>query len=387
MGDIYVGGQWRTIVVGGLGGGGRGYYALDVTNPVSPTLLWEFSNNNLGLTFGNPIITKRADGTWVVVFASGYNNVSPGDGNGHLFVVNAATGALLMDVPTYTAGSTPAGTAGTPSGLTKINSWTDSDTNNLVRRFYGGDLMGNLWRFDIDNLVQPYQRALLLAELKTGSTPQSIMVKPALGEVTYNGVNYPVVYVATGRYLGTSDLTNTTVQAVYAIKDPLIDSSYGNINASSALVTNILTAGTDSAGNATRAVTVSPVDWSAQAGWKAEFPGTGERVSVNPQLVLSTLYVGTNLPSSDACTVGGSSFLYKFDMATGAAVANQQYIGTYVGNVLIQGLTTVQLQGGASVGSIVTILTRSDATLGTDVGAPPSLATGLRRTSWRELVD
>ncbi len=387
MGDIYVGGQWRTIVVGGLGGGGRGYYALDVTNPASPTLLWEFSNTNLGLSFGNPVITKRADGTWVVVFASGYNNVSPGDGNGHLFVLNASTGALLMDVPTYTAGSTPAGTTGAPSGLTKVNAWTDSDTNNLARRFYGGDLMGNLWRFDIDNLVQPHQRALLLAELKIGSTPQSIMVKPALGEVVYNGVNYPVVYVATGRYLGTSDLSNTSVQSVYAIKDPLIDSSYGDINLSSALVSNTLTAGTDAAGNATRAVTALPVNWATQAGWKANFPGTGERVSVNPQLVLSTLYVGTNLPSSDACTVGGSSFLYKFDIATGSTVANEPYIGTYVGNVLIQGLTTVQLQGGASVGSIVTILTRSDATLGINLGAPPSLATGLRRTSWRELVD
>ncbi len=90
---------WKTILVGGLGAGGRGYYALDITNPDNPEVLWEFSNDslggndNLGLTFGNPVITKRANGTWVVVFTSGYNNVSPGDGNGRLFVVDANTGS------------------------------------------------------------------------------------------------------------------------------------------------------------------------------------------------------------------------------------------------------------------------------------------------------
>ncbi len=99
IGDIYIApvapatvGTWKTIIVGGLGAGGRGYYALDITNPDSPSLLWEFSNDalggnsNLGQSFGNPVITKRADGTWVVAFTSGYNNVSyigdltPGDG-------------------------------------------------------------------------------------------------------------------------------------------------------------------------------------------------------------------------------------------------------------------------------------------------------------------
>ncbi|QJW83523.1 hypothetical protein HK414_03250 [Ramlibacter terrae] len=52
-----------------------------------------------GLTFGNPVITKRGNGDWVVVFGSGYNNgnqtdgTPAGDGNGHLFVLDAFTGA------------------------------------------------------------------------------------------------------------------------------------------------------------------------------------------------------------------------------------------------------------------------------------------------------
>jgi type IV pilus assembly protein PilY1 len=78
--DVKIGGVWKTILVGGLNGGGRGYYALDITNPASPSLLWEFTpdstgGQNLGYTYGNPVITKIANGDWVVLVTSGYNNV------------------------------------------------------------------------------------------------------------------------------------------------------------------------------------------------------------------------------------------------------------------------------------------------------------------------
>lgn len=385
MGDIFVGGAWKTIVVGGLGAGGRGFYALDVTNPVAPQLLWEYSNDELGLTFGNPIITKRADGTWVVVFASGYNNVSPGTGNGHLFVLNANTGTLLKDVPTFTSGTTPAGTAAQPSGLAKLNAWVDSETNNLARRFYGGDLLGNLWRFDIDDLVAPNEKALLLASMTlTDGTPQPITVKPSLAEIDYNSAKYPVVYVATGQYLGATDLPNTTQQSIYAVKDPLLDATLGNLRTNPLMVTQTMTIGTD----AQRTITSNPVDWSTKAGWKVDLPGPGERVNVNPQLVLNTLTLGSNVPSIDACTSGGSSFLYKFDITTGSTAAGETNVGTFLGNVLVEGLTTVQLGSSeSSPGSIVTIITRSDATLETSSSSPSSSSGALRRTSWRELVD
>jgi type IV pilus assembly protein PilY1 len=388
MGDIYVGGAWKTIVVGGLNAGGRGYYALDVTNPAAPKLLWEFSATDLGLTFGNPVITKRANGTWVVVFASGYNNVSSGDGNGHLYVLDANTGSQLLKIDTFTSGSTPAGSASTPSGLAKINAWIDSETNNTAQRFYGGDLLGNLWRFDIDNLVAPHQQALRLAQFKLADgTLQSITVKPALAEIKYNNISYPVVYVGTGRYLGGTDLSNTSTQTVYAIKDPMADSPYGDIRSTTDLVTQTITAA-GSTPLGTRTVTSNPVNWTTNAGWRADFPAAGERVNINPQLILNTLYVGTNIPSNDTCTVGGSSFLYKFDIATGSVAAGESNAATFIGDVLIQGITTVQLTGAdSSPGSIVTILTRSDGTLETLVEATPSASNTLHRTSWRELVD
>jgi type IV pilus assembly protein PilY1 len=408
VGDIYVPpvapattGTWKTILVGGLGAGGRGYYALDITDPNNPQAMWEFTNdsvggnNNLGLTFGNPVITKRADGTWVVVFSSGYNNVTPGDGNGHLFMVNANTGARLLDIPTYTSTSpsnVPAGTTTTPSGLGKINAWVDSTIDNNAKRFYGGDLLGNLWRFDTDNLVAPNQAALRLAYFSAGSpaTVQPITTEPSLAQVNYNGSNYPVVYVGTGKYLGTTDLTDTSQQTVYALKDPLTNTPLGNAHASSSVVAQTLS---QASANAAPTVTNLAVDWSTMNGWRLDLLNAGERVNVDMQLLNNTLTLASNIPSVDVCTSGGSSYLYQLDIGTGSVPYSigGNVAGRWLGGTMVVGISwvTLQLSGGAAgSGQTVTITIDNTGTPRVDTVPPPSPppASG-RRTSWRELVN
>ena len=406
VGDIFVPGTtptWKTILIGGLGAGGRGYYALDITDPDSPVALWEFSidslggGDNLGLTFGNPVITKRADGTWVVAFSSGYNNnTGTGDGNGHLFVVNANTGARILDVPTYTSGTTPAGTATTPSGLGKINAWVDSEIDNTAKRFYGGDLLGNLWRFDLDNLVAPNQAALRMAYFSAGGNPQPITTEPALADVNYAGSHYPVVYVGTGKYLGTTDLGNTNAQTIYAIKDPLTNAPLGDAHASSTLVAQTLS---QASANAPRTITELPVDWSTKNGWRVDLISAGERVNVDVQLVFNTLTVASNVPSTDVCSAGGNSYLYQLDIGTGSSrssfgttASGDKIAGKWLGGSIIVGLSwiTLQLPGGAP-GSGATYTLPVDNVTGfrppfeIPPGAPPAPVG--RRTSWRELVN
>ncbi|MEO8385541.1 MAG: PilC/PilY family type IV pilus protein, partial [Betaproteobacteria bacterium] len=192
--DVYFGGAWHSILVGGQAAGGRGYYALDITDQANPILLWEFTNANLGLSFGNPKITKQADGTWVVLVASGYNNVVPGDGVGRLFVLNAGTGAIIRTI------STGVGTITTPSGLAKIETFVNNtNTDNSALQVYGGDLLGNLWRFDINDNVGAagYDAQRLVTFLNAASTPQPITAKPEVGLVS----GETVVYVGTGLFL------------------------------------------------------------------------------------------------------------------------------------------------------------------------------------------
>jgi type IV pilus assembly protein PilY1 len=387
LADVYIdkgkgeGKKWYTIVVGGLGSGGRGYYALDITNPLAPEVLWEYdskSHPDLGLSFGNPIITKRQgkDGKWVVVFASGMNNPS---GVGKLFVLDAATGKLDISEPL----STGVGTPDEPSGLTYINAWVAAEGDNQALRFYGGDLLGNLWRFDLDGLLEPKGEALLLAKLVgpgDKGKPQPVTTKPALAEVKHNGLKYAMVYVATGRYLGISDLSDKSVQSFYAIKDPLTAKGWSKVRGSFDFVENTVVAGTATNGDPTRQVNSSPVDLSSKGGWYADFPVAGERVSVAPALALGAVYVPVNSPAPYTCQVGGSSFLYRFDILTGSGSAS------FRGDVLIQGLSVIQLTDGPNKGATAPVSTGSDGGVRVDNENPPTFGVGLKRASWRELV-
>ena len=120
--------DWHSILVGGLGKGGRAYYALDITNPAAITaasaasretvaaskVLWEFTDSRLGFTYGEPVFVKTRKYGWTVILPSGYNNP---DGSGYIFFVNPRTGALLEAVSTRMASvrSTRASRTSTPT--------------------------------------------------------------------------------------------------------------------------------------------------------------------------------------------------------------------------------------------------------------------------------
>jgi type IV pilus assembly protein PilY1 len=302
---------WRTILVSGLNGGGRGYFALDVTVPETPVVLWEFNaqpsgaNSNLGFTYGNPVITKMQDGRWVVVFTSGYNNGndagkfkdgtlkpnSPqGDGRGYLFVRDANTGA---EVKTLTSGE---GNAAAPSGLSRISAYAEQMfENNTAVNIYGGDLNGNVWRFNINTGA-----VTKIATLSIGTEAQRITTQPELGKVDKN----VVLMIGTGKFLEPADLTNTPVNSAYVIKDS------GQTSAISRAQSNALTPVTLSAD---RKVTSSKTpDFETGYGWYVDFPA-GERVNLDPLLLNGVLLMPTLVPSSQACSGAGYGWFNYFD--------------------------------------------------------------------------
>jgi type IV pilus assembly protein PilY1 len=386
--DAYFGGVWHTVLVGGLNGGGRGYYALDITNPSSPVLLWEFCSNSalctsshadLGLTYGNPVITKRAyDGKWVVLVTSGYNNVptytvqgtttggATGSGLEWLYVLDIATGAVIDKV------STGIGTTTTPGGLAKIAAWADNfNIDNTAKYVYGGDLQGNVWRFDMS--VSPPAVLKLGTLMDASGNPQPVTTKPELGSIS----GYRVIYVGTGEYMGTSDLSSTNTQSLYAFKD--LGTNYGNIRTNANLVQQTIT----NLSASTRSSSNNAVDWSQKNGWYIDFPTGGERVNIDPELVLGTLVVVTNIPSSSACTVGGSSWTYEFDYTKGTYVSTAQgsVLATYNSSAITVGFVVVQVPGGG-LKSIQTDATATKTTDGVNVGNSPLSG---KRVGWRQM--
>jgi len=300
------------------------------------------------------------------------------------------SGQRLLDIPTFTTGTTPAGTATSPSGLGKLNAWVDSDTDNSAKRFYAGDLLGNLWRFDTENLVLPHQAALQLAFFSIGGVPQPITTQPSLAQVSYNGSPVAVAYVGTGKYLGVTDLATTAIQTVYAIKDPLTGTGVGDAHASASVVAQTLSLSNTSDALSARNVTSLPVNWVTQNGWKvdltvATLPTPGERVNVDMQLLNNTLTVASNIPSTDVCNAGGTSYLYDFDIGTGSRPSTlvSTSVGKWLGGSMVVGISwvTLQLTGGdAGSGRTITITVDNKGNPRTDdvPPPPPPIAVGRR---------
>lgn len=406
-GDVYdpATTSWKTMLVGGLNAGGRGYYALDVTNPTAPKSMWEFNfadgcasnpvgattDCNVGLTFGRPVITKLKDKRWVVMVTSGYNNItgSGADGKGYLYVIDAISGKLIMRL------GTGAGSVGDPSGLRELNYFVSNVAyDNTALRAYGADIKGNVWRFDINDLIAPPgNEAMLIGTTKDkDGKAQPITTRPELAEVSGS----TLVMVGTGKLVSLNDLTDTSVQTVYAMKDPLNATApgYNDLRASLKSLTLTKSAAT---GKRTVACTgTTATDCSSTNGWYIDLPDGGERVNIDMQTVLGTLVFATNVPSNTICVAGGYSWLNFVNLINGEAVSSSEGGATSVpffANTVAVGLGLIGIGGGDTSGTggsksgIIAVGTGADGSntsIDVPVANPPPVG---KRISWREITQ
>ncbi|MCL2872664.1 MAG: PilC/PilY family type IV pilus protein [Betaproteobacteria bacterium] len=248
--------DWRTMLIGGMGKGGTAYYALDVTNGDSSTsgttlFKWTFTDDNMGYTYGRALMvrTKATNPAlkdkWVAILPSGINNgtdptgaaqaktasepgAGKGDGQGRIFFVDVATGQKIFEI------STGVGTPLAPSGLAYIRAFVNT-ADQYADAVYGGDQLGNLWRFDLSDPDYNNWKAVKLAVLTNGTDPDPLPVntEPQMDvAVDSGGSNVRWVMVGTGRFYDDADLydwsaSGTTTpnystmpkQGMFAIKD------------------------------------------------------------------------------------------------------------------------------------------------------------------------
>ncbi|WP_377160111.1 pilus assembly protein [Roseateles sp. UC29_93] len=308
--------DWRTIVVGGLGKGGKRVYALDLTdlsNVNSETVaaskvLWEFSAADMGFMFGEPVITKTAQYGWVVLVSSGYNNAT---GKVHLYVLNARTGALIT---TLNGDITDDGTAASPSGLGQPSTFYQDLTTMQVESVYIGDLKGNVWRADLRNTSGGFSNMVKVARaVGPNSTPQSIttQVVPVVDPKTYRRF----LAFGTGKLLNANDINTTDLQRLYAV----VDGSLGKFVESSADLPAGVSLPITSA-NLVQLTDLSQpavIDFNSKAGWYFDLPG-GYRVLNDPVYYLGTVAFAATLPTSqNPCNPSGSSRVYMIDLGSG----------------------------------------------------------------------
>lgn len=318
--DAVFSGAWHTVLVGGLQAGGKAYYALDITDPsqfsesnANKIVLWEFNENSdadMGLSYSRPTIAKINTGGYAAIFGNGYNN--GGSGQAVLYVVDIGTGALIRKI------TTGVGTTATPNGLSNPVA-IDKDGNRTVDTVYAGDLQGNLWKFDLSN-TNPANWGVAytsggnpapLFTAKDGSgNPQPITTTPDVAAHP-NGGN--LVFFGTGMYLQLTDVSSTQQQTVYAIWDNGATVSSGSLLQQTVTGTTTVSTGTY------RTVSQNPINWSSYKGWYINLPTSGERVQTDPFLRNGRVILTTTIPSTQACTYGGSSWLMELNYLSGSA--------------------------------------------------------------------
>lgn len=348
--DVNFGGgtnDWHTLLVGGLGKGGKSYFAIDVTNPgnlnsetsLAAAVQWEFSHPLMGYTYDTPLIVKTLKYGWVVVLTSGYNNV---DGKGYIFIINPKTGALLENPIATGVGSTA-----NDAGLAHVNGFVGDARSGLADALYAGDLLGNVWRVDLTGTTGSYS-ALKIASLVVGGSGQPITTSPIIEVDVSTGKRY--VFVGTGKLLDSTDLSSTQTQTFYAINDGTLSSFYTNSTLPAAAGSFPITRadmvdGTSSILAGITANSATPMGYYIDLGIN---PSNGKTNFISTEMASAAgtiAFIANSVNNSNTCNPVGSNLTYALSYGTGQSVltdSNGNLIQYISGTGLGQSLNFVQ---------------------------------------------
>lgn len=314
--DVKDGSTWKTVLVGTMGRGGKTVFALDVTNPASPTLLWEKTASDaavgslLGNSLGRPIIAKVATGDWRVFLGNGPNSSA---GTSVLIALDVMTGA--------NDGSIDTGIGSPNNGLSPVNVWDaygttiPSTPDGNFDTVYAGDMSGALWKFDLVD-----GDATKLYQTRTG---QPITAAPLVARNPYNPPD-TWLFFGTGRYLSMADTStsaNQVVQTWYGVIDR--DSLVTQAN-----LKDVSIEAQDNVGRVIEKVGVPGTDgWYIDLQSPAEAAGTtgpkGERM-VLPNFFQGMALIGTTRfpDSNDPCSPTGKGYTMAIDPFTGGRLTS-----------------------------------------------------------------
>jgi type IV pilus assembly protein PilY1 len=410
--DVFYSGAWHTWLVGGLGAGGTAIYALDITDPTtfsegnaknlvmgewsSATIGCTISNcgQNMGQTYGTPMIRRLHDGKWAVIFGNGFSSFTgdagifillldssgktqssntyylstnssalsfSGTGSqaaGVVTISAVASGAItigtLLSGPGVVRGSTVisfgTGTGGTgtynvstsgtlssaairagKNGIAYVTS-ADLDGDHITDYVYAGDVLGNVWRFDLTSATES-SWAASSTPLFTAPAGQPITTKvQVISAPQGSGPARIMIDFGTGRKFPPTNLLPTSYQAGAQYLYGVWDWNMANWNSMSGTKYLALTTGTTLAPTNLQAQTLSPtgsvangtaaldvtsnvVCWSGSVtcttgnnkfGFAVLLPGVQEQLVFNPLIFQNALIVNTTIPavnSPSSCTV------------------------------------------------------------------------------------
>jgi type IV pilus assembly protein PilY1 len=321
--------------------GGKSYYALDISDPENPQLMWRISKGGdfaeLGYTFSNPRIGLVNTGSGprpVLLFAGGYDfnkdrrgSVGSDDSEGNaIYVVDAKTGALIWKARGGNGAARqkvfehPQLVDSIPSTLTVA----DTDGDGLTDRIVVGDTGGNIWRADIHGSNTKEWSLSLLASVGRHATAgksndRRFFHRPDLVQSKDADGNFDAVLIGSGDRPDPLDIGGTVSNYFYMIKDRQIMPGRGT---ATGFVHSDFGDVTD---NCLQEGTACNVDLST--GWRLALESPGEKSLATPLTIDNTVYFTTYLPKggdvgSSCAPSEGAGRLYAVSLKDATSVNN-----------------------------------------------------------------
>lgn len=361
--------QWKTVLLGTTGAGGKAVFALDITCPAATgndtpcasgfsanNVMWEISDadasactpvcgdtttgtetsihGDLGYTVPQPAIVRLNNGQWAAILANGYNSA-----NGHavLFIFNLADGSLIRKLDTGAGGNTVVAKNGlsTPKAV-------DIDENRTVDYVYAGDLEGNVWKFDLTASSKSDWKApkepVFVACTTNDTTSCDPKNRQPITSITNAGLasgiaptGGVIVYVGTGKYFELGDNwvpDSPQTQSFYAFwNNPTVTGT--TLGRGDLVAQEIVTQTSDF-----RTSTSKEVDYAKKKGWFIDLlnpnsnSSLGERVVEDAIVESDRVLFETLIPNNpSSCTPGGTSAAFEVNALTGAPIPGGAWAG------------------------------------------------------------
>ncbi len=212
----------KVLLVLGMRRGGESYYALDVSKPTSPKLMWRIGSDQsdfaaMAQSWSRAsLITVKHKGTAkkVLAFAGGYDaGVLDGTSEatasrGNAIYMVDDRGNLLWKVDEDDHANFDFAIA---SDLTTI----DSDGDGVSDRIYVGDVAGQLWRIDFDDISADTQVTRLASF--DDSHQQPIFYPPSVSLQHGKSGNYLAIAIGTGNR--TDPLDGSSKNHIFVYRD------------------------------------------------------------------------------------------------------------------------------------------------------------------------
>lgn len=317
--DLKLGDRWSTLAAAGLGAGGRGLFALrlydDQGGAGSRGVLWEAAADQLdalGHIYAEPAMVRLHDKP-VLITGNGYGSRAQ---QAALLVFDLHSGALLKQLEVNDrAGASRANGLSAPV--------LQFDAGGELQAAFAGDLHGQLWKFELGSAdPDSWRVAHAGSPLFTAAEGQPITVQPRLHPDMTGDAD--LLLFGTGKFLESVDLSDTRVQAFYAVLDaPSLPA--GGLTPAVLQQQRIHTTVDPAGGQGLRTVDPAPVDWSSQYGWYLPLAEvSGERVTQAAVIRHSRVMFTTGFIQSDGgdpCLTRAGGWLMTVSLASGGMPA------------------------------------------------------------------